>query len=373
MSARSADTRETLTVGGLFDGCGLLAYGLYLAGMEHQWLCELDPFRQGILKQRFPGVTVYPDVRAVDLRAARVDLIAGGFPCKGISSNGPRNGFAHPETALWREMLRAVRDIRPRYVLVENVADLLTLHDGECFGEVIGALAEGGYDCHWDCFSAAAFGAPHGRDRVFLTAVADADGARWPSGREPERAEPEWDGDVTHEDPDSAPYAESIGHEVGTALAASEVRQGGNAPAPAQAPTDPDKLGRVELPESDAPRLRGEFPFRDDFAGRRVAVEWDQYEPAISRWEVIVGRPAPEPLLRRMDDGHSGRVERSRLSALGDGVLVQAGWLAGQRIMMHARETGYLRATTAVSDGTQKASGHGSGAARGRRNAGESE
>ncbi len=72
-----------MTVGGLFDGCGLLAYGLHLAGLKHRWLCEVDEFRRGLLRQRFPGVPIYPDVRAVDAHAERVDVIAGGFPCKG--------------------------------------------------------------------------------------------------------------------------------------------------------------------------------------------------------------------------------------------------------------------------------------------------
>jgi DNA (cytosine-5)-methyltransferase 1 len=161
-----------VTVGGLFDGCGLLAYGLHLAGLEHRWLCELVPFRRELLEQRF-GVPVYPDVRAVGADAPQVDVIAGGFPCKGVSGAGKREGFGHPETALWREMRRIIGDLRPRYVLVENVADLLALHDGALFGEVLGDLAALGYDAEWDCFPAAAFGAPHRRDRVFVTAVAD--------------------------------------------------------------------------------------------------------------------------------------------------------------------------------------------------------
>jgi site-specific DNA-cytosine methylase len=121
------------TVGGLFDGCGLLAYGLHLAGWEHRWLCEKDEFRRELLEQRFPGVPIYADVREVGLDAEAVDLIAGGFPCKGISVAGQRAGFDHPETALWREMLRVVRELRPRYVIVENVAALLTMRGGGAF------------------------------------------------------------------------------------------------------------------------------------------------------------------------------------------------------------------------------------------------
>ena len=163
--------RGRVNVGSLFSGCGLLDYGLHLAGFEHAWFCEKDEFRRRILALRWPGVPIYDDVRTLGADAARVDLIAGGFPCKGISSAGRQQGFGHPETALWREMLRVVRHLRPRYVLVENVAALLTLRNGALFGEVVGGLAACGYDADYDCFPAAAFGAPHGRDRVFITAV----------------------------------------------------------------------------------------------------------------------------------------------------------------------------------------------------------
>lgn len=160
-----------MIIGGLFDGIGLLAYGLHLAGHEHAWLCEADPFRRQVLARRWPGVRIYDDVRAVGAATARrVDCIAGGFPCKGASSAGKRNGFEHPETVLWFEMARAVRELRPRYVVVENVASILGLHDGAVWGQVVGDLAACGYGVSWDCFPAAAFGAPHRRDRVIAVA-----------------------------------------------------------------------------------------------------------------------------------------------------------------------------------------------------------
>jgi DNA (cytosine-5)-methyltransferase 1 len=69
-------------VGGLFDGIGLLAYGLHLAGLQHAWLCEVDPWRRSMLELRFPGVVAFDDVRGVGAASAGpVDVIAGGFPC----------------------------------------------------------------------------------------------------------------------------------------------------------------------------------------------------------------------------------------------------------------------------------------------------
>lgn len=323
-----------MTVGGLFDGCGLLAYGLHLAGWEHRWLCEIDEFRQRILRLRFPGVPIYPDVRAVGFDAPRVDLIAGGFPCKGASSLGPRTGFDHPETALWREMRRAIRDLEPRFVLVENVADLLSIHDGAVFGEVLGDLAALGYDAEWDCFPAAAFGAPHGRDRVFLTAVAHTDRARTDTDTAAGRS---W-GAASEHDLGAPADAARLG-ERGEDAEADALS--GSGPARTLPPSgDPAAAAvsggerRTALPDPDSERGLEQAARA---AGRGVEVDWREYEPAIRRWEELVGRRAPEPLVRRVDDGDARRVERSRLSALGDGVLVQAGWLVGRRILDYER------------------------------------
>jgi DNA (cytosine-5)-methyltransferase 1 len=149
-----------VNVGSLFSGCGLLDYGLHLAGLRHAWFCEREADRRAILELRWPGVPVLDDVCAVDAgRVERVDLVVGGFPCKGASNAGKREGFGHPETVLWREQARILGELRPRYALVENVAAILGLHRGEVWGEVLGDLDSLGYDVWWDCFPAAAFGA----------------------------------------------------------------------------------------------------------------------------------------------------------------------------------------------------------------------
>ena len=98
----------------------------------------------------------------------RVDIISGGFPCVDISNAGKRAGITGKHSGLWRPMVRAIRVVRPKYAVVENVAALL----GRGMGRVLGDLAESGYDAEWDCLPAAAFGAPHQRDRVFIIAHA---------------------------------------------------------------------------------------------------------------------------------------------------------------------------------------------------------
>jgi DNA (cytosine-5)-methyltransferase 1 len=104
----------------------------------------------------------------------RVGVISGGFPCQDVSNAGQRAGLAGARSGLWRSMVRAVRLVRPLYVVVENVAALL----GRGMGTVLGDLAESGYDAEWDCLPACAFGAPHERDRVFIVCYPDRSGCQ---------------------------------------------------------------------------------------------------------------------------------------------------------------------------------------------------
>jgi DNA (cytosine-5)-methyltransferase 1 len=151
----------------LFAGIGGIGIGLERAGIPVAWRCEIDPDRRALLEQRYPGVPVFPDVgtlRGAD--AEPVALLAGGFPCQDVSDAGRRAGIDGEQSGLWTHFARLVRELRPRYVLVENVPGLLV----RGMGRVVGNLAASGYDAEWDCLPAAAFGAPHLRARIWLLA-----------------------------------------------------------------------------------------------------------------------------------------------------------------------------------------------------------
>lgn len=157
-----------LKVGSLFSGAGLCDLGLHWAGMKHQWFCEIDPFCRTILARHWPGVPIYNDVRMLDgKKIPHVDVLVGGFPCQDVSSAGKRAGIAPgTRSGLWYEYRRMINEIRPRYVIAENVRGLLS-----CGIEgVLQDLAEIRYDAEWEVLGAGACGAPHHRERVFIVA-----------------------------------------------------------------------------------------------------------------------------------------------------------------------------------------------------------
>jgi len=156
----------------LFSGIGGFSLGLERTnGFRTVAFCEIDPFARRVLAKHWPQVPIYDDVRELDAARLRadgitVDVICGGFPCQDISIAGKGAGLAGERSGLWREYARLVRELRPRYVVVENVAAML----GRGMGDVLGDLAEIGYDAEWHCIPASAVGAPHERDRVWIVA-----------------------------------------------------------------------------------------------------------------------------------------------------------------------------------------------------------
>ena len=157
-----------MTFGSLFSGIGGIDLGLERAGMTCKWQVEIDPWCRKVLAKHWPNVRRYEDVSAVGGDTLEpVDVIAGGFPCQDVSVAGQRAGIQDGNrSGLWSEFHRIIRELRPRYVFVENVPGLLT----NGMGRVLGDLADIGYDAEWEVLSAADVGAPHLRKRVFIVA-----------------------------------------------------------------------------------------------------------------------------------------------------------------------------------------------------------
>lgn len=166
--------RKPLTFGSLFAGIGGLDLGLERAGMRCEWQVEIDDYAIRVLSKHWPNVPKFRDVRSVGAdNLPAVDLICGGFPCQDLAGGGKLAGIDGARSGLWREFARIISELRPDYVLVENVSNLLSGNDGRWFGRVLGDLAALRYDAEWHCIPAAAVGAPHVRDRVFVVAYAN--------------------------------------------------------------------------------------------------------------------------------------------------------------------------------------------------------
>jgi len=157
-----------MTFGSLFSGIGGMDLGLERAGMTCKWQVEIDPFCQKVLEKHWPGVKRYGDIReVVGAELEHVDLLAGGFPCQDLSVAGKRAGIDGERSGLWSEYARLIGELRPRYVLIENVSGLLA---NEPMRRVLGDLSALGFDAEWHMLPASKFGAPHERSRVWTIA-----------------------------------------------------------------------------------------------------------------------------------------------------------------------------------------------------------
>lgn len=165
-----------LSVGSCFSGIGGLELGLeWTGGFKTKWQIEQDDYASRVLAKHWPSVKRYNDIRDV-VRPEPVDLICGGFPCQDVSLAGQRAGLSGKRSTLWGEMHRLICEVKPRWVLAENVPGLLSSDAGRFFGNILRDLATAGYDAEWGVLSAAGMGAPHLRRRIFILGYANLHG-----------------------------------------------------------------------------------------------------------------------------------------------------------------------------------------------------
>jgi DNA (cytosine-5)-methyltransferase 1 len=277
---------KKLTVGSLFSGIGGFDLGFERAGMEIKYQVEIDPFCQKVLAKHFPDAKRYGDIRTIET-LDYVDVICGGFPCQDISGANPNGqGLDGERSGLWYEFARIIRAVKPRWVVVENVARLLSINNGRDFGIVLADLASSGYDAEWDVLPAAAFGAPHLRERVFIVAHAQSD----KGGRIFKRR--------------MAPHFRASGQDVANAT-------GTRFPKRRRTPVGEQSGAVAQLERRN--RTRGEL---QNDAGFRTFAGW---------WAV-------EPNVGRVADGVPARVDR--LKGLGNAVVPQIAEWIGNRIVM---------------------------------------
>lgn len=166
-----------MRIGSLFSGVGGLDLGLEWADVgETVFQVEKDEYARSVLTRHWPNAQRFDDIRTVGKHnLPSVDVLCGGFPCQDISFAGKGAGLAGARSGLWFEYARIIRELKPSYIVVENVAALRT----RGLDVVLAEISALGYDMWWDCIPASSIGAPQRRDRLFIIAwrVSDANSA----------------------------------------------------------------------------------------------------------------------------------------------------------------------------------------------------
>jgi len=273
------------------------------------WVSDIDKHAAKLLAHRFPTVPNLGDLTAVDWESVEpVDILTAGYPCQPFSQAGKREG-QNDERHIWPHIANAIRVLRPGRVFLENVAGHLSLG----FGDVLGDLAEIGYDAQWTSFRASDVGAPHRRERVFILAVRhpghDAGGSKYGEQsnkpREASGSVQSTENIATNAERDSSQRWGNPGDvartpRTGEADREQWQRYGDTVSDSSTTPPDSNGINGINGKESRNARPgTGNVGRLQSCADHRT--NWGDYFPAVERWERTIGRPAPSPT---MDSGN---------------------------------------------------------------------
>ena len=291
--------------------------GLDMAVEQHfsaktAYWSDVDKTACAVMAARFPNAQPIGDLTTLDLTMMHADVVTAGYPCQPFSNAGNRLGEKDGRH-LWPYIRNTVSVLRPRHVVLENVAGHLSLGAAA----VVGDLASLGYDAKWTVIRASFVGAPHQRKGWFCVAT-DADsagGEAWgEAGQDSQRL-----------------WAQSMGH---FPFATDADKQGSCFKWQEQTtPEQADPLITGIATDTDSEGLEGSEPTE-----RHDLFTWGSYEPSIRRWERVLGRPAPLPVVDNrlsavfvewmmgLEKGHVTDIAASRakaLACLGNGVVPQ--------------------------------------------------
>jgi len=181
--------------GSLFSGIGGFDLASEWMGWENVFHCEWNEFGKKILKYYWPNAESFDDIKKTNFEkyANKIDILTGGFPCQPFSSAGKRMG-KEDERHLWPEMLRAIREIQPRWIVGENVFGITNWNGGLVFDEIHIDLENLGYEIQTFVIPACGVNAPHKRDRVWFVAHTNNTGfQRCQEIGNIENGRPKWD------------------------------------------------------------------------------------------------------------------------------------------------------------------------------------
>lgn len=316
------ENQKQLTVGSLFSGIGGLELGLErTGGFRTIWQCEIDAYASAVLKKHWSNAPNLGDITKVKWEdVTKPDLICGGFPCQDISVAGKGAGIIYgTRSGLWREFAKAIRALRPRYALIENVPMLAN----RGLNIVLADLAEAGYDAEWHNISAASVGAWHKRERIFIIAHLHGIGGGARQKPECKRTETALCGG----EPTNLPNTDGAGQLREKQL---ENSSGG---ARREGENDKDvsdtNQGRLERAEAQGGQWQGHNALRDSGKSNEIP----DIEQLVARCyrRNKQGIWAAEPGVGRVANGVPSRVDR--IKCLGNAVVPQVAQVVGEMIL----------------------------------------
>lgn len=214
-SSDSCGVRPSIRVVSFFAGIGGFDYGFEQAGMRTVWQCEKKEFCLDILEKHWPDVPRAKDIQGVNANdIPDAEIWTGGFPCQDVSlaRMGPRSGLRGEQSGLFYDFAQLIGSRRPQVVVLENVAALLSSHDGRDFAVILRTLADIGYGLAWRVLDSRYFGIPQSRTRVFIVGtLGDPTGA----GQvlfEPECGDRDFEKSRSHGKKSVSPFAISVGN-----------------------------------------------------------------------------------------------------------------------------------------------------------------
>jgi DNA (cytosine-5)-methyltransferase 1 len=173
---------SSLSILDLFSGIGGFSYAAeqLVGGFHTVAFCDTDKACHKVLAKHWPSTPIFPDIcelTAADIKPLcpnGLSLITAGFPCQDLSVAGKQAGYDGERSVLFYEIIRLARELRPKFLLLENVRNLLSHQNGETFQETLFQIAKAGYDAEWAVIPASDVGACHRRERIWIVAYASS-------------------------------------------------------------------------------------------------------------------------------------------------------------------------------------------------------
>ena len=315
----------TLKVLDLFSGIGGFSYAAerLVGGFETTQFVEIDPYAQSCLRKNFPNVPIHDDITTFNATEGQFQVITAGFPCQDLSVAGKQSGIGKgTRSGLFFEVLRLARQIRPKFILFENVRNLLSHSEGETFQQILQEIAKIGYSAEWSIVSAKDVGACHKRERIWIIAYPSSvleSGTENPiqTGREATTSST-----ATYANSDGSSTSERLRVDGQTDNTTQKGEEETSQSEGGGKPSDSKAFQRATGTKSTDSNCKGSQGLRREHelseGSREETPCWSPQPHTLDPdWRGYVSQPT----LRYGDDGLSNRV--ARLKALGNSIVPQ--------------------------------------------------